>query len=121
MKYTYTQVGSFGILMLLDMFSDINTPGLKGKLKIFILGLCLGHPVHSPQSAEGGEESAAARISNEPHDKTLGDANVVGSKASVGTGKRRSTLNILKSVACGGKARVHSCPTFGRYRTLVYR
>ncbi len=122
-------MGSLGILMLLDMFSDINAPGLKGKLKIFVLGLCLGHPVHSPkptgqtQKPNNEHASTITPTTDSKKDTTL---ELLVASATLTTtplgGKiqNRSTENVLKSVACGGMARVHACPKPGRYIYYVY-
>lgn len=73
--------------MILETFSDLNAPGLKGKLKIFVLGLCLGHPVHSKVQVE------ALVRNDEKQPVTL----------------RNTTCNVLKGFSSGGKARVYSC------------
>ncbi len=117
-------MGSLGILLLLDMFSDINAPGLKGKLKIFVLGLSLGHPVHSPkpsvQTQKPTDEHATSTststvVLNKGSTHVLLDANAPLTTTPSGTKVNdRSTENVLKSVACGGMARVHACPKPGR-------
>ena len=42
------QTGAMGISMVLSYFTDQNAPALQGKLKLFVFGLALGHPVKMP-------------------------------------------------------------------------
>jgi hypothetical protein len=46
-----SEIGSPLVAALLDAFSDRNAPALRGKPRVFILGLRLGHPVHGPAPA----------------------------------------------------------------------
>jgi hypothetical protein len=48
------QTGAMGISMLLSYFTDHNAPALQGKLKLFVFGLALGHPVNMPAGHGGG-------------------------------------------------------------------
>lgn len=80
------QIGSLGIQALMEFFSDLNAPGLKGKLKLFLLGLCLGHPVKEVKNLNH-ENKNQRNVLNSV--ETGGQASVVEC-----TGSKRATLKV---------------------------
>jgi hypothetical protein len=98
--------------MLLSYFTDANAPALQGKLKLFVFGLALGHPVNMPSpSAPSGLSSSNAAITAEGEQE---------SEPAGGVLSGRGIVNVLNSVSTGGKARVYASQALKRAELQVH-
>jgi hypothetical protein len=96
--------------MLLSYFTDANAPALQGKLKLFVFGLALGHPVNMPSHTTAATTSSSSAVSTLPPPSNAGateEAKGGAEDADAGRGGRGS-INVLNSVSTGGRARVYA-------------
>jgi len=104
------QTGAIGISILLSYFTDQNAPALQGKLKLFVFGLCMGHPVNMPSGPASLSSSSSVLVAD---GKERGSTPAMGSRPAMCDNTVPSVAaaghhrNILNSVSTGGQARVY--------------
>jgi hypothetical protein len=98
-----------GLSLLLGYFTDANAPALQGKLKLFVFGLALGHPVNMPSTSAPSSSNAAITAEGEAESEPAGGA-LPG----------RGIVNVLNSVSTGGRARVYASQALKRAELQVH-
>lgn len=97
--------------LLVEAFSDANAPGLKGKLKLFVLGISLGHPVAPPTPARPtpGVEPPVAQTPVQSGVRVSIDDARTHSTAGVARAKEEGRpINVLRGTRSGGLASIFS-------------